>query len=507
LKDAQILAAVDLGSNSFHLAVARSLDGQVFPLDALREPVRLGAGLSPDKILSADAQDRALDCLARFGQRLRGFEPGQVRAVGTNTFRIAKNISAFVPAAEDALGFPIEVVAGREEARLIYLGVTHSMPPSRARRLVVDIGGGSTECIIGQFYRPLRLESLYMGCVSYTLRFFPDGRVTADGMRRARVAALTELEPVAHEFSPADWSQAVGSSGSARALSQIIGEQNGLEDGVITREGLEGLVDRAVRSGGFEPEDFPQVRPDRVQVLAGGLAIMCSVFEAFGIERMAPAEGAMRQGILYDMLGRASEKDLRGVTVQQFQRRYQVDVVQAQAVERAALAILGDHLCGDDDTARQQLRWAADLHELGLSVAHAGYHKHSAYILRNADMPGFSRAEQDALATLVLGHRGKLGKVAPMLRHPVRRAQIAALRLAGLLQRSRHPIEEVPLRLVSCSDARVQVWVDQDWLADHPLTQAALAEEGRQWELIGCELRLDAQSSVGRSDEGVLEAS
>jgi exopolyphosphatase/guanosine-5'-triphosphate,3'-diphosphate pyrophosphatase len=234
---------------------------------------------------------------------------------------------------------------------------------------------------------------------------------------------------------------------------------------------------------------------------------MCSVFEAFGIERMAPAEGAMRQGILYDMLGRASEKDLRGVTVQQFQRRYQVDVVQAQAVERAALAILGDHLCGDDDTARQQLRWAADLHELGLSVAHAGYHKHSAYILRNADMPGFSRAEQDALATLVLGHRGKLGKVAPMLRHPVRRAQIAALRLAALLQRSRHPIEEVPLRLVSCSDARVQVWVDQDWLADHPLTQAALAEEGRQWELIGCELRLDAQSSVGRSDEGVLEAS
>ncbi|NBS92504.1 MAG: exopolyphosphatase, partial [Betaproteobacteria bacterium] len=185
MKDAQILAAVDLGSNSFHLAVARSLDGQVFPLDALREPVRLGAGLSPDKILSADAQDRALDCLARFGQRLRGFEPGQVRAVGTNTFRIAKNISAFVPAAEDALGFPIEVVAGREEARLIYLGVTHSMPPSRARRLVVDIGGGSTECIIGQFYRPLRLESLYMGCVSYTLRFFPDGRVTADGMRRA----------------------------------------------------------------------------------------------------------------------------------------------------------------------------------------------------------------------------------------------------------------------------------------------------------------------------------
>ena len=492
------LASVDLGSNSFHLQVARVVDGQIFPLDAMREPVRLGAGLNADKILSAESQQRALDCLARFGQRLRGLAPDDVRAVGTNAFRIAKNIDAFLPAAEAALGFPIEVVAGREEARLIYLGVAHSLPPSRARRLVVDIGGGSTECIIGQSYRPIRLESLYMGCVSYTLRYFPDGTVTAESMQRARLAALAELEVVAHEFSPADWTQAVGSSGSARALSQIIGESSGLDEGVITLEGLEGLVRRGIRSGGFDPRDYPQVRPDRVQVLAAGLAIMCSVFEAFGIEQMMPAEGAMRQGILYDMLGRSGEKDLRGVTVSQFQRRYQVDVAQASAVEQTALAILGE-MDGGDESVRQQLRWAAHLHELGLSVEHSGYHKHSSYILRNADMPGFSRAEQEALANLVLGHRGKLGKVATSLRHDLRRAQIVALRLAALLHRSRHPLDSVPLRLLSCEIGRIRVSLDSAWLEAHPLTQAALAEEVRQWQLVGCELRLEEAGPLRRS--------
>jgi len=498
LNPPRTLASVDLGSNSFHLQVARVVDGQVFPLDALREPVRLGAGLNADKILSADSQQRALDCLARFGQRLRGLEPDDVRAVGTNAFRIAKNIDAFLPVAEAVLGFPIEVVAGREEARLIYLGVAHSLPPSRARRLVVDIGGGSTECIIGQSYRPIRLESLYMGCVSYTLRYFPDGVVTADAMQRARLAALTELEVVAHEFSPSEWAQAVGSSGSARALSQIIGESSGLDEGVITLDGLESLVRRGIRSGGFDSRDFPQVRPDRVQVLAAGLAIMCSVFEAFGIERMMPAEGAMRQGILYDMLGRSGEKDLRGVTVSQFQRRYQVDVAQAAAVEQTALAILGE-LDGGEESVRQQLRWAADLHELGLSVEHSGYHKHSAYILRNADMPGFSRAEQEALANLVLGHRGKLGKVATSLRHDLRRAQIVALRLAALLHRSRHPLGSVPLQLLGCDQGLIRVSLDSDWLKAHPLTKAALTEEVRQWQLVGCELRLEEVKDQRRS--------
>jgi exopolyphosphatase/guanosine-5'-triphosphate,3'-diphosphate pyrophosphatase len=491
------LASIDLGSNSFHVVVARVVDGQIFPLDALREPVRLGAGLNADKILSAESQRRALDCLARFGQRLRGLTPADVRAVGTNVFRIAKNIDAFLPAAEAALGFPIEVVAGREEARLIYLGVSHSLPPSRARRLVVDIGGGSTECIIGQSYRPIRLESLYMGCVSYAVRYFPHGEVTAEAMHRARLAARTELEVVAHEFTPTDWAEAVGSSGSARALSQIIGGPDGLEDGVITRDGLESLVRRGIRNGGFDPHDYPDVRPDRVQVLAAGLAIMCSVFEAFGIQRMVPAEGAMRQGILYDMLGRFGEKDLRGVTVAQFQRRYQVDVAQATAVEQTALAILGDIDAGDE-IIRQQLRWAADLHELGLSVEHSGYHKHSAYILRNADMPGFSRAEQEAIANLVLGHRGKLGKVADILRHDVRRAQITALRLATLLHRSRQPLEAVPMRLLRCEAERTRVALDDDWLGAHPLTRAALDDEVRQWQMVGGELRLEGASAAPR---------
>jgi len=303
---------------------------------------------------------------------------------------------------------------------------------------------------------------------------------------------------VAHEFTPDDWAQAVGSSGSARALSQIIGESSGLDEGVITLEGLEGLVRRGIRSGGFDPRDYPQVRTDRIQVLAAGLAIMCSVFEAFGIKRMMPAEGAMRQGILYDMLGRSGEKDLRGVTVSQFQRRYQVDTAQAAAVQQTALAILGA-LDGGDESVRQQLRWAADLHELGLSVEHSGYHKHSSYILRNADMPGFSRAEQEALANLVLGHRGKLGKVAPSLRHDLRRAQIVALRLAALLHRSRHRLDAVPLRLLACDQNLIRVSLDSEWLEAHPLTQAALDEEVRQWQLVGCELRLEEAGAQRRS--------
>lgn len=489
MNEDRILAAVDLGSNSFHLLVARVEGGQIFPLDTLREPVRLGAGIGADKHIDAATCERTLDCLARFGQRLRGMPVDNVRVVGTNAFRVAKNIGELLPEAEVALGFPIEIVAGREEARLIYLGVAHSLPASRQRRLVVDIGGGSTECIVGQFYRPLRLDSLYMGCVSYTLRFFPDGRITADSLRRAQIAALSELEHIAHDFRPPAWTQAVGSSGSARALSQIIGEEQGLDSGVITPDGLERLAQRLQRAGRVDPSAFPQVRPDRVQVLPGGLAIMRAVFEALGIERMVVAEGAMRQGILYDMLGRSSEKDLRGATVHQFQRRYRIDLQQASAVETTALQLFEQMQPDADESARQQLRWAADLHELGLSVACAGYHKHSAYILRNADMPGFSRAEQDTLATLVLGHRGKLARVSEVLRQPLRCAQVAALRLSALLHRSRHLVGEVPIQAYMQGD-RIRITLDAAWLEAHPLTLAALHEELRQWESLGLRLQL-----------------
>src|SRR5512139_687281 len=222
MPDFPTLAAVDLGSNSFHLQVARVMGEQIYPLDALREPIRLGAGLDTDKILDEPTQARAVECLSRFGERLRGLPKGAVRAVGTNALRVAKNARSFLKRAEEALGVPIEVIAGREEARLIYLGVAHSLPLSHERRLVVDIGGGSTEFIIGARLKPLKLDSLYMGCVSYSLRFFPDARVTRSGLKAAELAARTELQTMAASFSRDHWQQAVASSGTARTLAAVM---------------------------------------------------------------------------------------------------------------------------------------------------------------------------------------------------------------------------------------------------------------------------------------------
>src|SRR6185369_11442213 len=389
------LAAVDLGSNSFHLQVARVVGDQIYPLDSLREPIRLGAGLNREKRLDEDSQARALECLKRFGERLRGFDPHGVRAVGTNTLRVAKNASAFLKQAEAALGFPIEVVAGREEARLIYVGVAHSLPMSKDKRLVVDIGGGSTEFIIGRALKPLRLDSLYMGCVSYSLKYFPDGKVSKGAMKQAELAARHELQTMVAGFSKGHWKDAVGSSGSARALSEIL-QLNGYSESGITPEGL------------------ARLRSDRLPVLPGGLAIMSAALSELGIESMVVASGSMRQGILYDLLGRFQHHDMRDITVSQFMQRYHVDSKQTRRVANLALSLYRRFTAGDetyDDAAPHYIAWAAKLHEIGISVAYSGYHKHSAYIVENADMPGFSKMEQWRLATLVLAHRRSLKRI------------------------------------------------------------------------------------------------
>src|SRR3954471_167426 len=443
------LAAVDLGSNSFHLQVARVVGDQIYPLDSLREPVRIGAGLNREKRLDEDSQNGALDCLKRFGERLRGFDPHGVRAVGThkvrvannavgehdtNTLRVAKNAAEFLKQAEAALGFPIEVVAGREEARLIYVGVAHDLPVTGEKRLVVDIGGGSTEFIIGSGYRSQKLESLYMGCVSFSMKFFPGGKLSKANLKQAELAARIEVQTIAKEFSAGHWKEAVGSSGTARALADII-EQGGWSSGGITAEGLDRLRTALIKAGDATKLSFPSLRPDRVPVLPGGFAIMAAIFFELKAKHMIVANGAMRQGILYDMVGRFHQRDMRDTTVVQFMKRYHVDMGQARRVEALAAALLRQ-FAGDLRTADahllQLLSWAAKLHEIGLSVAHNGYHKHSAYIVRNADMPGFSKMEQSRLATLVLAHRGSLDKMQGALESEVDLAQVAAMRLAAL---------------------------------------------------------------------------
>lgn len=494
-----LLAAVDLGSNSFHLAIGRVDNGQIYPLDSLREVVRLGAGLTADKRIDRPTQVRALDTISRFGERLRGFPRHAVRAVGTNTLRVAKNAPQFLREARERLGFPIEVIAGREEARLIYSGVAHSLPSGGQKRLVVDIGGGSTEFIIGTGLDPVLTESLYMGCVSYSLKYFPDGRVDKARMKAAEMAARQELAGIVRSYRNEGWQEAVGSSGSARALEDILRAHGYAPEG-ITLEGLERLRSLLIKLETAEPELLPGLRANRAPVLPGGLAIMLAVFSELGIEHMRLSDGALRHGVLYDLLGRVRHTDMREATVDRFVRRYQVDAAQAGRVRALALRIydaLVPHEQGgesaEDDSDRQMLDWAARLAEIGLSIAHAQYHKHSAYILQNADMPGFSRMEQQRLARIVLAHRGKLGKVQDMGLEGADWTLVLALRLAALIHRSRSDAPLPPWR-VSGDASGYALELPREWLEDNPLSADALASESETWSAAGMRLQVSAVS-------------
>lgn len=484
-----ILAAVDLGSNSFRLQIARVENDQLYMLDGLREAVRLAAGITEDKRLDKPAQQRALSCLQKFGERLRGLPREAVRAVGTNSLRVAKNAPEFLQQAETALGFPIDVIAGREEARLIYLGVARTLPQTAGKRLVMDIGGGSTEFIIGNGLQPLKLESLYMGCVSYSVRFFPDGKINKSNLKQAELAARSEVQAIASEFSKGHWNVAFGSSGSARVLCDIL-EQNGYSSGGLTREGLEQLRVQLLKAGDVNKLDLPGLRPDRIPVLAGGYAIMYAAFCELGIEHMQPALGALREGLLYDLLGRFHHNDMREVTMQQFMRRYHVDVRQAMRVAHLADFLAKQFLEGQlSDEDLHLLNWAANLHEIGISVAHSGYHKHTAYILANADMPGFSKTEQSHLSLLALAHRGGLEKLRGKLDTQEKLAEVMALRLAALIYRNRGDVE-LPAMQGRFSGTKFHLALAPGWLVQNPLTEAALLEEMKQWKGLGVSMQV-----------------
>ncbi len=493
------IAAVDLGSNSFRLQVGRVVDDQIYPLDTLKESVRLASGLNSEKFLDELAQRRALETLRRFGERLRGFQPDAVRAVATNTLRVAKNARTFIPQAEAALGFPIEVIGGREEARLIYIGAAHALPPARHKRLVIDIGGGSTEFIIGKKHDPLVLESLFMGCVSYTLRFFPDGKVDKRHFAEAEISAAREIQTIAQDFRRTGWTEVVASSGTARATADLL-ECNGLNpDGLsgITGEGLAKLRALIIRAGSAADLKLSGLPTERLPVFAGGIAIMSAIFSELGIEHMTYSEGALRLGVLYDLLGRFHHHDMRDATVQQFMRRYQVDVRQSARVERTALELLGQLIRVDlpeHESDVRFLRWAVALHEIGISIAHGGFHKHGAYIVSFADMPGFSKKDQERLALLVLGQRGKLEKLPLASVSDSIWRLVFCLRLAALLHRSRDD-QPVPVFLVKPSGTGFQFELPGDWLLANPLSAAALTDEALAWQRIGTALRIKRRTT------------
>ncbi|HXN10550.1 MAG TPA: exopolyphosphatase [Steroidobacteraceae bacterium] len=478
----EVIAAVDLGSNSFHMVVARYSHGQLVIIDRLREMVRLAAGVGEDGRLDKEVATRALACLERFGQRLRDIRARNVRVVGTNALRIARRKQAFLERAREALGFPIEIVSGMEEARLIYSGVAHNLPNEPGRRLVVDIGGGSTEIIIGEQYEPLELESLQMGCVSLSQRFFGDGRLTPKRLERARLAARLELEPIQAAFTRRGWERAVGSSGTVRVIADSLRELDPTA-GSITPSGLEELLARLGASGHLRELDLDSVSEERRPVFPGGVVILTEIIAALGIEQMRFVEGALRDGLLYDMVGRMTRSDARERTVGSMQRRYHVDLGQAERVEATAVDFLAQ-VCEawelGDPLAELSLRWAARLHEIGLDVAHNGYHRHGAYLLENADMPGFAREEQQLIARLVGSHRRKMGlerledlippwdRLAPRL--------IVLLRAAVLLHRGRSA-NALPKIELTARGSALELRFPAGWLDEHPLTVADLQLE------------------------------
>ncbi len=486
---------MDLGSNSFRLLIGRVQEtpggSQVYPLDSLKETVRLASGLSREKRLDADSQQRGLIALERFGERLRSFAPDQVRAVATNTLRVAKNARDFLASAEAALGFPIEVIAGREEARLIYGGVSHTFPPQQGDMLVVDIGGGSTEFIIGQGHEPRLMESLFMGCVSYSLQFFPGGEVDRYTWKQAELAAQKEVEVIARDYIATGWQLAVGSSGTAKALGEMM-QERGLAEHGITRDGLNWLRDQLLKAGNAQRLKLDSLKPDRIPVLPGGLAIMSAVFSVLGIDQMSVSDGALRQGVLYDLLGRSQQHDMRDVTIDQFTQRYSIDRPQAKRVAALAVSLLRQASTGsveERDFAARILGWAAALHEIGLSISHAGYHKHSAYILSNADMPGFSKMDQVKMAQLVLGHTGKLSKLSGQLNGEKDWLAVLCLRLAVLLYRRRTDVAPPDLAL-RATERGYAITADAGWLSDNPLTEFSLRQECLEWGKVGLTVEL-----------------
>ena len=483
-----ILAAVDLGSNSFRLQIARVEGDQFYMLDSLREPVRLAAGLTPDRYLDDAAQQRALAALSRFAERLRGLPSAAVRAVGTNSLRVAKNAPEFIPQAEQVLGFPIEVIAGREEARLIYLGVARGLPQTEGNRLVIDIGGGSTEFIIGDGLIPIKLESLYMGCVSFSQRFFPDNKITKHKLKQAELAARNEIQTIVAAYK-GQWNVAYGSSGSAKALSEIL-ELNGFSENGITREGLEQLRAHMIKVGDVQKLNLLGLRPERMPALAGGFSIMYAAFSELKIEQMQLATSALREGVLYDLWGRFHDNDIREVTVQQFMQRYRVDVKQAKRVAQLACNLAQQFGVDEiEDAALQKLEWAAHLHEIGVSVAHGGYQKHTAYILANADMPGFSKKDQQRLSQLALAQRGNLEKIQEQLVSVEDYVLTLSLRLAVLFCRNRSGLE-LPAMNAHFSGTKFYLSLPAGWLKLNPLTDTALRDEIKQLKALGVSFQL-----------------
>lgn len=475
-------AAVDLGSNSFHMIVANLVDGRLQIIDRMKEMVRLASGLNDRHELSKESMQLALECLQRFGQRIREIPHLNVRAVGTNTLRQARNGSVFLSQAHSALGHPIEIIAGREEARLIYSGVAHSLYDEVHQRLVIDIGGGSTELIIGCGFETYATESLYMGCVNTGQRFFDDGKIKAKKMRKAILFAMQELESIETAYKKMGWDYALGSSGTIISIRDVVQAQGWCDSG-ITVSALIRLKDELIAAGDSAQINFTGLSERRKPVFASGVAILCGVFEALNLEKMNISEGALREGLLYDLIGRVHNEDVRDKTIMAVMQRYSVDMEQANRVKDTAGNLFRQVKTAwglDERTDLKLLMWGALIHEIGLSVAHNQYHRHGAYLTANSDLAGFSHQEQMQLAMLVRSHRRKfpleeIESIAVSTRASVIKLCIL-LRLAVVLHRSRSN-SSLPAIRINIDKNRINLDFPSGWLGRHPLTFVDLSTE------------------------------
>ena len=475
-------AAVDLGSNSFHMIVANLVDGRLQIIDRMKEMVRLASGLNDEQELSKESMQQALECLQRFGQRIREIPHVNVRAVGTNTLRQARNGGFFLSQANIALGHPIEIIAGREEARLIYSGVAHSLYDEVNKRLVIDIGGGSTEVIIGRGFDTYYTESLYMGCVNVGQRFFDDGKIKAKKMRKAVLFAMQELESIEKTYKREGWDHALGSSGTIMSIRDVVQAQGWCDSG-ITASALTRLVETLIAMGDSESINFAGLSERRKPVFASGVAILCGVFEALNLEKMNVSEGALREGLLYDLIGRVHDEDIRDKTIMDVLQRYNVDMEQANRVKETAEIFFHQVKTDwelDEKTDLKLLLWGALIHEMGLSVAHNQYHRHGAYLTAHSDLAGFSQQEQIKLAMLVRSHRRKFPveefeSIANSMRTSVLRLCVL-LRLASVLHRSRsnNSLPDIRIRV---NKNRINLYFPSEWLDKHPLTLVDLSTE------------------------------
>lgn len=485
MQNGTLLAAVDLGSNSYRLEIGRLDHGQIQRIEYLKETVRQGNGLDEERNLTADAMQRGLDCLARFGERLAGFRKNQVRAVATQTLREARNRDEFLQRAHSILGFPIDVISGREEARLIYQGVAHLLPQSDERRLVVDIGGRSTELILGERFAAGTTESYRVGSVAWSMKYFPQGQFTSSAFTQAEIAAKAILDEALGAYHRSDWDVAYGASGTIGAVADVLAAA-GRPAGVIDREGLAWLHERLLAARSADKLKLDGIKDDRRPVIGGGVSVLQAVFDLLEIDVLHAAEGALRHGVLFDLLEREhSETDIRSGTVQRLAAKFGAEPAQAARVGKVASHLLRQLRGGDDpaDLDRQQrkLGWATQLHEIGSQISHSDYHKHGAYILDNADAPGFAQPELHRLSLLVLGHRGKLRKLDADFEDELFVHQLLCLRLAVILCHARRDPDLRGLDLHGDGHV-ITLGVRSGWAQAWPQSAHLLREEVIAWQ-------------------------